>query len=145
MIDLNLKTSASVEINATAEQVWDAMTNPEKIKIYLFGTEAVTDWQVGSPIIFQGVYEGYEYKDKGNVLQNIPNELFEYNYLAQYSGLEDKIKNYSIVTYEIKIASESSVLLTWHQAGFADRDKCEHTTKGLQAILEQIKSIAESK
>ncbi len=34
------------------------MTNPEKIKIYLFGTETGTDWKIGSSIIFKGEYDG---------------------------------------------------------------------------------------
>ncbi|HHB51488.1 MAG TPA: SRPBCC domain-containing protein, partial [Saprospiraceae bacterium] len=39
-MDKDLKVSKSITINATAEQVWDALVNPEKIKKYLFGTEA---------------------------------------------------------------------------------------------------------
>ncbi|MFT4523676.1 MAG: hypothetical protein ACI8ZN_002631 [Bacteroidia bacterium] len=39
-----LKVSKSIAINASATQVWDALTDPEKIKVYLFGTEAITDW-----------------------------------------------------------------------------------------------------
>ena len=53
----NLKVSKSIEVNSNAKKVWDALTNPGKIKVYLFGTETITDWQIGSPIIFQGEYE----------------------------------------------------------------------------------------
>ncbi len=28
------------------------LTNPEKIKVYLFGTETITDWKIGSTIIY---------------------------------------------------------------------------------------------
>lgn len=64
----NLMVSKSIEINSAAENVWEVLTNPEKIKVYLFGTQTISDWKVGSPIIFQGEYEGHRYKDKGNVL-----------------------------------------------------------------------------
>jgi len=50
-----LKASQSIEINATCESVWDTMTNPEKIKVYLYGTETNTDWKVGSPIVFKAI------------------------------------------------------------------------------------------
>jgi len=77
-----LRVSKSIEINSNAEAVWDVLTNPEKIRVYLFGTETITDWKVGSPIIFQGEYEGHKYKDKGNVLENKPNKLLRYNYCS---------------------------------------------------------------
>jgi len=38
----------SITINAPAAKVWDALINPELIKQYLFGTEAISDWEVGS-------------------------------------------------------------------------------------------------
>ena len=48
----------SITINAPKSKVWDALTKPELIKQYLFGTEVTTDWQVGSPIIYKGIWEG---------------------------------------------------------------------------------------
>lgn len=108
----NLKVTKSIEINTSSETVWDALTNPEKIKVYLFGTETITDWKIGSPIIFQGEYDGHKYKDKGNVLLKIPNETLRYNYWSGFSGLEDKPDNYSIVTYHINKISENQVRLT---------------------------------
>ena len=139
----DLVASASIEIHSTSEQVWDAMTNPAKIRIYLFGTEADTDWKVGSPISFRGEYEGRVYKDKGNVLESIPNKLLKYNYWAQYSGLQDDLKNYFVVAYEIDDLGDGMVRLTWTQSGFQDEKRRDHTANGLPAILAQIKNIAE--
>ena len=50
----NLKISGSIAINANAGKVWDVLTNPDKIKIYPGGPETITDWKVGSPVIWQG-------------------------------------------------------------------------------------------
>ena len=50
----NLIATQSIKINTKAEKVWRILTDPEKIKIYLFGTETTTVWNVGSPILFQG-------------------------------------------------------------------------------------------
>jgi len=138
-----LIASKSIEINASASAVWDAMTNPEKIKIYLFGTETITDWKVGSPIIFQGEYEGHTYKDKGNVLENIPNKTLKYNYWSGFSGLEDSPENYFIVSYVIDTLGEDVVKFTWHQSGFTTEEKRAHTESGLASMLDQIKKVAE--
>ena len=63
-----LTVTQSIEINAAKEKVWDALTNPEKIKVYLFGTDTLTNWKAGSEIIFQGEYQGQQYKDKGTIV-----------------------------------------------------------------------------
>ena len=139
----NLKVSKSIEVNATAEKVWEAMTNPEKIKVYLYGTETITDWKTGSPIIFQGEYQGQTYKDKGNVLENRKNELLKYDYWSGFSGLEDKPENYSIVTYHIEPISDNLVKFTWTQEGYANEAGQQHSENGLPGMLEQIKKLVE--
>ena len=78
----NLIATQSIKINTKAEKVWRILTDPEKIKIYLFGTETTTVWNVGSPILFQGDYNGQRYKDKGTVIKNIENPFnFYQNFL----------------------------------------------------------------
>tara|TARA_Y100000385_G_scaffold288194_1_gene354163 strand:+ start:123 stop:362 length:240 start_codon:yes stop_codon:yes gene_type:complete len=66
-INKSLIASSNVRIYSTSEKLWDVLTNPEKIKIYLFNTNVKTSWIEGSPIIFQGEYQGIEYIDKGKL------------------------------------------------------------------------------
>src|SRR5215204_5744439 len=63
---------ASATINAPASKVWDALTKPEQIKQYMFGTQVTTDWKVGSPITYTGEWKGQAYEDKGKVLEIEP-------------------------------------------------------------------------
>jgi len=35
---------ASIKIDMPREKVWEALTNPQLIKQYLFGTKVTTDW-----------------------------------------------------------------------------------------------------
>ena len=139
----SLKVSKSIEINSGAKKVWDALINPDKIKIYLFGTETITDWQVESAIIFQGEYQGHKYKDKGNVLENEPYNILKYNYWSGFSGLEDKPENYSIVTYKIEVLSQGKVNFTWTQEGFASKEGQKHSENALFGMLEVIKKLVE--
>lgn len=139
----NLMVSKSIEINSAAENVWEVLTNPEKIKVYLFGTQTISDWKVGSPIIFQGEYEGHRYKDKGNVLENKVNEILKYNYWSGFSGLEDNPENYSIVTYQIETVTADVVIFTWSQERFANDEGQQHLENGLPAMLEQKKNLVE--
>ena len=137
-----LVAEASIEINASPAAIWNVLTDPVIIKEWLFGTNADTDWKVGSTIAFTGEYDGHIYHDKGNVLECVENELLKYNYWAQYSGLEDAPENYASVTYRIR-ALEGKTELTWIQQGFANEKGQQHTQQGLPAMLLAIKELSE--
>ncbi len=132
----------TIQINADTSQVWDALTNPDKIKQYLFGTETISDWKVGSPIIFQGEYQGQKYKDKGNILDIKEGQLLQYAYWSGFSGLEDKEENYSKVTYKID-RKERHTILTLTQEGFASEQAREHSENNWGMVLDKIKEIIE--
>ena len=139
----DLVASQSVDVNASPSKVWEALTNPEIIKEYLFGTQTITNWQVGNDIIFQGEYEGQVYRDKGVILENIPNKLLSYSYWSGFSGLEDKPENYSSVTYSLESAGDNITRFTWTQKGYANEEGQQHAQSGMPEFLEQIKSIME--
>ena len=139
----DLVVSGTVEINATPSRVWNALTNPEIIKKYLFGTETITDWKPGSEVIFQGEYQGQKYRDKGLVVENIANQVLSYRYWSGFSGLEDKPENYSLVTYTLAADGDKQTKLTWTQAGFANEEGRKHSESGMDAFLQSIKTIVE--
>lgn len=139
----NLQVSESVVINATLERVWHVLTNPEIIKEYLFGTETVTDWKVGSEVIFQGEYNGHKYRDKGVIKEYILHKRLSYSYWSGFSGLEDKPENYGVVIYDLDAVDDTHTKFTWTQKGFPDEERQKHSQSGMAAFLEQIKGIAE--
>ena len=98
----DLKVSNTIEINAESAAVWEALTNPELIKEYLYGTETVTDWKAGSEIIFQGEYQGQKYRDKGIIKEIVPGKFLSYTYWSGFTGLEDIPENYSLITYDLE-------------------------------------------
>ena len=64
-----------IDIDADCSRVWEALTTPEIVKQYFFGTELISDFKVGGEIIFQGDWEGKKYRDKGIILKIIPEEI----------------------------------------------------------------------
>jgi hypothetical protein len=50
MMNKTLIAKATVTIDAPTSKVWEAITNPESIKQYLFGAEVIRDWRAGSPM-----------------------------------------------------------------------------------------------
>ncbi len=139
----DLVVSGSVEINASIAEVWNGLTDPKVIKEYLFGTETITDWKIGSGIIFQGEYQGQKYKDKGIVKDFRLNKTISYRYWSAFTGLEDKPENYSLVTYDVERLSDNLTRLTWTQQGFANEEGYKHSESGIQQLLLNIKEVIE--
>lgn len=91
----------SIVIHAPPERVWKALTDPDMIKEYLFGTQVSSDWKVGGPIRYRGVWEGRTYEDKGMVIRVVPGRLLETTFWSSLSGVADTPENYKQVTYEL--------------------------------------------
>jgi uncharacterized protein YndB with AHSA1/START domain len=143
----DLTVSESVLIDVEPEKVWRALTDPEIIKKYLFGTETLTDWKPGSEIIFQGKYgdeNQHTYKDKGIILENIPGKKLSYSYWSGFSRLEDKPENYSIITYLLHDKNDGKTSFTWTQQGYATEENYQHSLQGMNEFLLQIKNIIET-
>src|ERR1700685_1290762 len=112
----DLVVSESIDINRPVADIWNTMTNPKIIKEYLFGTETITNWEVGSGIVFQGEYgdnNEYYYRDKGVITENIKHKQLSYTYWSGFSGLEDKPENYSLVTYTLTEKGPDCTNLRW--------------------------------
>ena len=138
----NLILKLSIEINTKSSNVWLALTSPEWIKKYLFGTDAISDWKVGSPIIFQGEWEGKKYSDKGTILKFEKNKIFQYDYWSNFSGFEDKPENYTRITFELS-ETNNKTFLTLIQDHFVTQLQYEHSSKNWEMILTSIKKMLE--
>jgi uncharacterized protein YndB with AHSA1/START domain len=91
----------TVTIDAPRAKVWDALTNPAKVKQYMHGTNLSTDWKVGGPIIWTGEWKGQSYVDKGTVLAFEPERLLKYTHRSPMGGSADTPENYHTVTCEL--------------------------------------------
>ncbi len=141
-MDKTLKVEKEVVIQAGPDGVWKALTNREIIKKYFFGTEAISDWKVGSSLIFQGEWEGKTYQDKGTILAAEPGKILQYNYWSGFSGLEDVPENYSLVTYRLSSGTEpDQTTLTLTQEGFAGEEALAHAEGGWTMVLENLKKL----
>jgi uncharacterized protein YndB with AHSA1/START domain len=133
---------ATVTINAPASRVWDALTKPDLIKQYLFGTDVTTDWQVGSPITYEGIWEGKAYKDKGKVLQVEPGSLLVSTFWSSLSGAPDVPDNYQTVRYELSPAG-GRTKLTVIQDNNASQGDADHSARNWKMVLDGMKKLLE--
>ena len=91
--------TSSIKIKAPTQRVFEALTNPELVKLWQFGRELITDWKPGSEILFRTKWEGKVLEQWGTVLELRPNELVKYNLFTPSPNLEDKPEFYSVTSY----------------------------------------------
>ncbi|HEY1773324.1 MAG TPA: SRPBCC family protein [Gammaproteobacteria bacterium] len=133
---------ASVRVHAPANKVWDALTEPELIEKYFFGTKVETDWKPGSAVVFKGSYKGKSYQDKGEVLECVPNKRLVHTYWSSMAGEPDRPENYKTVSYELKPAADGT-LLTLTQDHNASEDARQHSEQNWQQVLRRLKRVVE--
>ena len=141
---MNKKFTANVTISikAPASKVWDALTKPELIKQYLFGTQVTTDWKVGSPITYEGVWEGKPYKDKGKVLQVEQGKLLVSTFWSSLAGLPDLPENYQTISYKLS-AENGGTKLTLTQDNNNTQEEASHAEQNWKMVLDGLKNLLE--
>ena len=140
----------SITINAPTSKVWDALVNPEQTKKYMFGCEALSDWKIGSPLLWKGQYEGKEMVFvKGHVVDIKPERFLEYTVIDPNSTIEDIPENYLNITYELS-PDNGNTLLKVTQGDYSKVAEGERRFKessnngeGWNPILVEIKKLAE--
>jgi uncharacterized protein YndB with AHSA1/START domain len=134
-------------IKAKAEQVWDALTNPDKIERYLFGSRCDSDWKPGSKSNFYIEQDGKQITIiKGEVIRSAPNALLEHTLFPHKSGIEDTPENYIVITYELK-EHDDETDLTITQRGYKyvenGLERYIDSQKGWKVALPKLKEVAE--
>ena len=140
----------NIDINAPAAKVWDALINPDQTKKYMFGCEALSDWRVGSPLLWKGAYEGKEMIFvKGHIVDIKPEKFLAYTVFDPNSTLEDIPQNYLTVTYELT-PENGTTHLNVSQGDFSkvgDGEKrfkdSANNGEGWNPILVEIKKLVE--
>ena len=138
----NLTLEVSTLINASKSVVWKALTDPEQIKKYLFGTETISDWKIGSPITFSGVWEGKPYIDKGTILQIEKEKILKYNYWSSFSGTEDVPANYANITYSLE-EMDGQTMFTILQDSIKTKEARDHSEQNWRMVMNSLKELLE--
>ena len=122
--------------------MWHALTDPAAIKEYLFGTNVVSDWHEGSPIVWRGEWQGKSYEDKGVILKLEPERMMRYSHFSPLTGLPDVPENYHTVTVQLSgEGTRTHVSLSQdHNATEEDRD---HSAQNWRTMLEALKRLLE--
>lgn len=137
----DITCTVSVEIKAPISKVWKALVEPEQIKKYLFGTDTKSDWKVGSPITFSGVWEGKPYEDKGTILAIEPEKLLKYNYWSNWQG-EDSLDKRQVISYKLN-TENGKTKFTLVQENCPNEEAKDHSSNNWKSVLNSMKDMLE--
>ncbi|MFT4032514.1 MAG: SRPBCC domain-containing protein [Siphonobacter sp.] len=146
-----LTVENSILINAPIATIWDFLVNPEQTKKYMFGCEPITNWQIGSPLLWKGVFDGHELVAvKGEIVKIDPGSYLAYTVIDPNNpAIPDLPENYLTVTYRLS-EQDDQTLLEVSQGDYTHVTEGEKRYNdtiaegGWQSILEQIKAMAEN-
>jgi uncharacterized protein YndB with AHSA1/START domain len=101
---------STIVLNAPVDKVWNALTQPEFVKQWQYGSDLITDWKVGNEIRFRNEWEGQVFEQWGSVLEVVPNQKIKYSLFFPRPGLEDKPENYFIMSYVLSADNQKTKL-----------------------------------
>jgi uncharacterized protein YndB with AHSA1/START domain len=135
--------TAETEIYAPAGKVWRALTDPDEIQKYMFGSRVETDWKPGSRITWKGEYEGKKFEDKGEVLEVVPERRLRVTHFSPLSGQADVPENYHTLVYELK-ESDGKTQVSLSQDNNPSEEAAEHSQANWDKMLSGLKDVVEA-
>ena len=136
------EATAEVDVTAGRERVWAALTEPAQIKVYMDGSTVTTTWEVGSPITWDGEYDGRAYQDKGEVLTYDEPRVLSVTHYSPMMGQPDEPENYHTLVYTLTPDGETTRLeLT--QDGNESAEQAEQFSQNWQQMLDGLKAHVE--
>ncbi len=139
---MNTTSDASIQINASANDVWQAITDPAMVKKWFFGTNVESSWEAGSPITFRGEWNGQSYEDKGIIQKIEANKLLEYTHFSSRTGQPDVPENYELVQFTLSEASGKTTLAI-HETNLPSTEARDKSLGLWKMVLGNLKKVVE--
>lgn len=140
----NLVSTASARIDASRKEVWNALVDPEAIRQYMFGAQAISEWQVGSSIVWKGEWQGKSYEDKGVILQFKPGEKLQYSHFSPLSGVPDEPENYHTVTVELASDGDQTLVSLTQDRNASEEEQAESARNWGMMLAAMMKYVEET-
>jgi uncharacterized protein YndB with AHSA1/START domain len=139
------EVSKSILINAPIAKVWDVITGADTISKWMLeeNMSVISDWKVGSPIVFKRALTNITFEDKGTVLKSEKERIFQYNHWSKLTRLKDAPENYSIITLSLEPKGNETLLSVIHSNLIAEAG-LEHANFYWNSTLRIIKKMAEN-
>ncbi|QAY64063.1 ATPase [Xylanimonas allomyrinae] len=130
--------SASTFVAEPPERVWAELLHPGAR--WVLGANIESDFQVGSPVTFEGHFFGRQFEDHGTVLAFERPRLMHFTHYSPLSGLPDVPENY----HDIRILLEPTDGGTRILVEQRNIDTPEHARSSREQWTQALTSLAHS-
>ena len=137
----DLRHVFEIEIKATPEAIWQAITDPDFTHRYYHESRVLSDWNVGSP--YEYVLDDGTVAIKGVVLESDPPRRLVMSFSMQYRP-ELAADKPSREIWEIEQRGEVCKLTVIHDDFEGETETYRVTSGGKPTILASMKSLLET-
>lgn len=133
------KFQARVEavIPAPIERVWNALATAEGFSNVYEGINVESNWKVGGPVVWSGVWDGKAFRDEGTIVTYDKPTLFVYTYWTSFWGVERTPDTTQTIRNEFEsVSGGTRVIIT--QSNIATVETRDHSQKNWKEILDRL-------
>lgn len=136
---------AETVIEAPRRVVWRVLTSNGAHPEILGGAEIVSDWRLGSQILWRGEWDGRTFEDRGRVVElddrGEPWRIVLTHY-SPLSGQPDEPEYYHTLRFELD-ESEEGTRVTLDQDNNPTAEAAQHSRDNWVAMLRGVRTVAE--
>ena len=131
-----------IYIRTTPVELWQALTDPQRIRQYRFGTSVECDWQQGSP--WRMIHPDRGLLDTGEILAIDPPRRMVIRWQNEWD-LAFKAEGPSRCTIELEPEDKAVKLTVTHEIDRPDSPFITAVSDGWPRILSNLKSLLETR
>jgi uncharacterized protein YndB with AHSA1/START domain len=112
----------SIEISASTNDVWRALTEPDKIAQWMGGARVESKWDLGGDITFTGEMANFNktYLDRGTLLAIDREKLLKYSHWTEFSRLPDAPENRTVIMFSLDWTGVATRLTVRHERFYSE-------------------------
>ncbi len=141
-MDKEIVLSKKISLRCSVPEAWDAITNPELTKKYMYNSEVISDWKPGGTILWRDA-DDKKVHVKGFIVSIVPGKYLQTRDLSLDAELPDTEENYSRVTYELKPGNSGTVLYVTEDNFNGDERRYKDADKFWDTVLQNLKELSE--
>ena len=135
-------SSSKIEIKATPDKVWKALTQPDLVKQWQYGSDLITDWKVGNKISFKNEWNNEVFEQYGTIIAFNPIKNLKYSLFFPRPNVADIPENYFEMEYIVTEKGDKTIVEIIKRDNSLEIENKDESQEN--PILTGLKTVVES-